>query len=288
MDFFIRNTDSPVGKLDVRLKMAFGFSMSLVSITVDSFATLGIAAASGLLFFILSRPNISQIKLVVFSTLVIVWSLMISQGLFYNEFPRHALIVLMKPNMFLKDGLKIYHQGIYHGLVQSFRLMAMFFTGYAICFSTEPDRFMAGLLTIHVPFSLSFMVVTAIRFLPVVADEFKTVRTAMRLKGYRPFRHSIFHTVRTEIAGLRPVLAGTIRRSQEVALSILTRGFDLDGKRTSLYEEHFELHHWMVLAVMIIFVAGLLYCKIMFWLYQNELYYSQELRQLYTFVRTWL
>ncbi len=288
MDFFIRNTDSPVGKLDVRIKMAFGFLMSLVSIMVDSFATLGIAASVGLVFFMLSRPNISQIKLVTFSTLLIVWSMMISQGLFYNEFPRHVLIVLMKPNMFLKDGLKIYQQGIHHGLIQSFRLMAMFFTGYAICFSTEPDRFMAGLLAMRVPFSLSFMVVTAIRFLPVVTNEFRTVRTAMRLKGYRAFHSSIFHTVKTEIAGLRPVLAGTIRRSKEVALSILTRGFDIDGKRTTLYEEHFKPSHWIILAVMIIFVAGLMYCKIMFWLYQNEFCYSQELRPLYVFVRTWL
>ncbi len=288
MDLFIRKIDSPVGRMDVRLKMVFGFSMSLVAIMVDSLLTLSAAAMIGIIFFILSRPNITQVKLVLFSIGLIVWSLMVSQGMFYNQFPRNVLVVLMEPNMFFREGLHIYQQGIYHGLIQSFRFIAMIFTGYAICFSTEPDRFMTGLLAIRVPFSLAFMSVTAIRFLPVIVNEFKTVRTAMYLKGYRFFQFGICHLIKTEISALRPIIIGTINRSQEVALSILTRGFDIEGSRTSLYEERFKPHHWVILTGLVVFIGGLLYCKVMFWLYQSEVYYMVELRPLYAFVRNWL
>jgi len=288
MKLFNRNATSPLGRLDVRLKMAIAFSMSLLVVLVDGLPMLGTAAAIGVLLFGLSRPNASQVKLVCVTLALVVWGLVLSQGIFYNRYPRHALLVLMESNRLLDDGLKIYAQGIRYGMVQSLRFIAMGLVGYAICFSTEPDRFLRGLLAMRVPFSLSFMAVSAIRFLPLVAEEFRTVRTAMRLKGYRPFRAGIRDTIRVEVSGLRPVLAGTVRRSQEVALSILTRGFALDTKRTSLHDERFRAWHWAALAGMIGLVGAISVCKVLFWLYQHEVYYASALRPLYAFVRHWL
>jgi energy-coupling factor transporter transmembrane protein EcfT len=90
------------------------------------------------------------------------------------------------------------------------------------------------------------------------------------------------------VGSLRPVLAGTIRRSQEVALSILSRGFAPGAKRTSLYEERFGPWHWAALGGMIVVIAAMTSCKVLFWLYEHEVYYSAALRPLYGFVRNWL
>jgi len=288
MRLFDRNTASPLGRLDVRLKMAAGFFVSLLVVLVDSVPLLGAAAGAGLVLLAASRPNLAQIKLVVVTTLLIVWGVVLSQGFFYSRFPRHAVAVLLEPNWFFTDGLAIYAQGLYYGLLQSLRIVALGLTGYAICFSTEPDRFLRGLSAMRVPFSLAFMAVSAIRFLPVAADEFRTVRTAMRLKGYRPFRNGLGDTIAVEVAGLRPILAGTIRRSQEIALSILSRGFALDARRTSLGGERFRAWHWAALAAMIAAIGSIVTCKVLFWLYQHELYYAAALRPLYSFVRAWL
>jgi hypothetical protein len=91
-----------------------------------------------------------------------------------------------------------------------------------------------------------------------------------------------------EVAGLRPVLAGTIRRSQEVALSVLARGFTLDARRTSLHDERFRPWQWLALAGMIGVVGVIAACKVLFWLYEHELFYAAALRPLYAFVRDWL
>jgi energy-coupling factor transport system permease protein len=296
MSLFHRNATSPLGRLDVRLKMAIGFSMSLLVVLVDGVPMLAAVAAVGALVFALGRPTTAQVKLVGVTLALVVWGLMLSQGIFYSRFPRHALVVLVKeygehsqrPDWLLPDGLMIYTQGLYYGLVQSLRFVAMALVGYAICFSTEPDRFLRGLLAMRVPFSLAFMAVSAIRFLPLVAEEFRAVHLAMRLKGYRPFRHGIRDTIRVEVASLRPVLAGTIRLSQEVALSVLTRGFALDARRTSLHDERFRAWHWAALAGMIGIVGAIAACKVLFWLYEHELYYAAALRPLYAFVRQWL
>lgn len=288
MDIFARNNTSPLGRLDVRVKMALGFSMSLLVVLAGSLTLLGGLAIAGLLIFVLSYPRRPQRRLAFITCALLVWGMMFSQALFYSRSPRYALIVICEPNWLFTDGLKVYVQGIRHGAIQSLRVVAVMLTGYAVCFSTEPDRFLRGLRAAGVPFSLAFMAVSAVRFIPVVAQEFHTARLAMRLKGYRPFRNGVRDTIASEIAGLRPVLVGAIRRSQQVALSIVTRGFSFGANRTSLHGGPLRARHRCALAGLAMLVIAVAGCKALFWLYQQELYYWAVLRPVYAFTRDWL
>lgn len=282
------NLQSPMSRLDCRVKLTLGFSISLLAVLGDSPQVLGALALVGLTLFALSRPTRFQLRLVGFSLLALAWGMVVSQGLFFNRYPRHAILILLPPNPLLPDGLKIYAEGLRYGLLQSLRMTAMGLVGYAICFSTEPDRFLRGLLALRLPFSLTFMAVTAIRFLPVAAAEFYAVRLAMRLKGYHPFRRGIRDTIRVEIAALRPVLAGAIRRSQEIALSLQTRGFSFDSPRTPATDAPLSLGSYLFIAVLILLTGAALIAKVLFKLYQFQVFYAPSLRPLYAFVRHWL
>lgn len=279
---------SPFGRLDARMKLAVGFFVSVQAVLVDAPILLAALVGLGLGVFLSARPTVFQVKVTALSVAMLVWGLMLSQGFFYNAHPRTVLVPLLPPNVILHEGLNIYREGVRYGMVQALRLMALLLTGYAICFSTEPDQFLRALAALRAPFSLSFMAVTAIRFVPIVAGEFATVRAAMRMKGYRPLQRGLADTMRTEISSLRPVLAGAVRRSEQVALAIVTRGFSFEGTRTSLHEEHLRLWHWAALALMFLLTASVGTCKALFWLYQSEVYYTSSLRALYQFTRDWL
>jgi energy-coupling factor transport system permease protein len=287
-EYFARSQDSPLGRLDVRVKMAMAFSISLLAVLGSSVTLLGALAVVGLIVFFSGRPNARQVRLVAFTCALVVWGMMFSQAIFYDRYPRHALVTLLEPNAVFRDGLRIYAQGIRYGMVQSMRVLAVMLTGYGVCFSTAPDRFLRGLRAMHVPFSLAFMAVTAVRFIPILAEEFQSVRQAMRLKGYRPFKRGLRDTIRTEIGSLRPVLGGVIRRSQNVALSVVTRGFGFGRERTALRHERLRLNHWLALAAMLVVVGSVATGKLLFWLYQQQIYYSAALRPLYEFTRDWL
>ncbi len=277
-----------LARVDGRLKMALGFSMSIHVVLADSLPYLGLLALAGLAVYLFARPSAFQLKLTFISIALLAWGVMFSQGLFYGEYPRTVLVPLLPPNAIMPGGLNIYREGVYYGLVQSLRMIAVTLTGYAICFSTRPDQFYRGLLAMRVPFSVAFMAVSAIRFIPIVAGEFATVRRAMTMKGYRPFRRGIRDTLATEVASLRPVLSGAIRRSEEVAISIVTRGFAFGRPRTTLREERLSPAAWGVLAGLAACVLAVTLCKVLFWLYISEIYYTSVLRGLYQFTRTWL
>jgi energy-coupling factor transporter transmembrane protein EcfT len=167
-------------------------------------------------------------------------------------------------------------------------MLSIGLVGYAVCFSTEPDSFLKGLVAWRFPFSLAFMAVSAIQFVPVAAEQFVETRAAMRLKGYRTLRLGIRQTVRTEMGGLRAVLAGTIRHSEEKALSILTRGFDIEGPRTSFEEDRLKSGEVAFIFALLVPVLALGAVKVLFWLYQAEIFYSSGLRGIYAFTREWL
>ena len=288
MDILSRNDRSPFGRLDVRIKLAIGFSMSILAVLVDSLPALSSLAALSTALFLLSRPNRSQLKLVSFVSVFLVWGVMLSQSLFYNHFPRDAVVTIVEPNALFHDGLRFYAQGLHYGAVQSFRMLAVGFCGYAVCFSTEPEDFIKGLTALKVPFSLAFIAVSAIQLIPVFTEAFLQTRMAMRLRGYRPFRRGFRQTVRAELGGIRSVLAGTIRRSEEKALSILTRGFDITGRRTSLHDDRLNVGERLAVVGLVSAVLCLSAAKAMFWLYQQQIWSAPELREFYGFVREWL
>lgn len=288
MDIFNRNHQSILGRLNVRVKLAAGFGMSIVAVMVDSLSLLVCLAAIGGVFFLCSRPNGIQFRLVGVLSLLLVWGSMFSQAIFYNQFPRDVLFTIAKPNMVFSEGVHVYVQGIHYGATQSFRMIAVLLMGYAICFSTEDDQFLRGFVALKVPFGISFMAVSAIQFAPVAVNEYRQVRIAMGLKGYRPFGIGVRHTLHTELGALRSVLASTIRRSEEKAISILTRGFDLHGGRSYLHEDVLSIKEKVMLVsacTVVFFIVG---TKMLFWSYQYQLFYSPELRSLYGFARDWL
>lgn len=288
MEILSRNERSPFGRLNVRIKLAVCFCMSVLAVLIDSLPSLLFLAASGAAVFFSSRPNRAQIKLVMFISAFLVWGVMFSQALFYNLFPRDALITILEPGVFFRDGLCIYLQGIHHGAVQSCRMLAVGFAGYAVCFSTESDDFLSGFIALKIPFSLAFMAVSAIEFIPTAMDAFAQTRTAMRLKGYRPFRRGLRRTVSAELGGLRAVLGGAIRISEEKALSILTRGFDILGKRTFLYEDRLKTGERLAAAALALTVLAAVVVKVLFFLYVHQIWGAPALRGLYGFTREWL
>jgi energy-coupling factor transport system permease protein len=283
-----RNDTSPFGRLSVCLKLLVCFSASCMAVLLDSLLSLALLTVFSAAVFFLSRPTRSQIRFVLFLFAFVMWGVMLSQAMFYNRFPRDAIWTIVAPNSVFRDGLRIYHQGIHHGAIQSFRMIAVGFCGYAVCFSTEPDDFLKGFVALKVPFSLAFMAVSAIQFIPVAVEALLETRTAMGLKGYRPLKRGLGQTVRTEIGALRTVLAGTIRRSEEKSLSILTRGFDFEGKRTFLFTERLSRKECVAIAVLTVTVAAVTAAKSLFWLYQHEIWSASSFRGLYAFTREWL
>lgn len=217
--------------LSSRAAMALTLQFALVTLLVERPLNLGILTGLAALYWLTGRRGrhwAPVLLILILST----WSVMLTQGLFYEGFPRTALVRLLPGSVFpLGDppGLYLYGEGLLHGLLQSLRFNVMILLGAGLLARYGNDELVEGLRGFRLPATLCFLFSLALRFLPLMVEELRTAWTAQRLRGFRPFgagaggvwRHP--GTVGRVI--LFPWFASNLRKSDEIAAALLSRGF---------------------------------------------------------------
>ena len=137
------------------------------------------------------------------------------------------MFVLIAPDSSLlgtiTGGLFIYREGILYGAVQGLRAASMLSLGLLVCWTSDPRQLLNALLAWRLPPQVAFMLVTAIRFLPVLAAETGEIITALQLRSETQRGRTAIIQHIPYIA--KPLLARCLRRAQTLALSVVSRGF---------------------------------------------------------------
>jgi energy-coupling factor transport system permease protein len=212
--------------------------------------------------------------------LALVWSTVLSQGLFYAADPRVAL--------FTVGPVTVYREGVTHGMIQSLRFVAIALAGIGVATSTPADGLLDALLSLHVPYGLAFLSATALRFLPVTGREILAIRSARARRGRPIFARSPWAWLELEVAMLRPVLARSLRRARTLAESLDARGFDATSARTGRARPPMPWLERIVVGGALGSTALLIAGRGLYTLYLAELFYLPTLRPLYGLVRTWM
>lgn len=211
---------------------------------------------------------------------VVVWSAVLSQGLFYGNEPRTPVIAL--------GPLALYREGLVHGLVQSLRVVAVTGMGVSVARAVTTDRLSHALVRLGVPGAIAFLAATALRFLPQVFADMQVVREARARRGRGLLRRGPLAWLALEVAMVRPVVARSLRRARTLAEALDARGFEPGNLRG--LEEATPMGSWEkgllgACGVLVLAVAG---ARILFVLYTAEVVYLPAFRPLYGLVRAWL
>ena len=221
--------------IDPRVKLSWLACLSVAAVTVDStFALVALFVAGGAPLFGI-RMRLAGWLALAGVLLVVVWSTVLTQALFYGA-PDRTLLFWIVPAS--ADGgfggIGIWREGVGYGLLQSLRLTAMCQSGLAVCLSTSPSRLLEGMRRCGLPAPVAFVAATALRSLPEVVREFALVRQARRMRGAGRARRAApvraFVEIGWAIGSLEPVLARGLRRSAALATSVTLRGFDATAR----------------------------------------------------------
>lgn len=136
-------------------------------------------------------------------------------------------------------GLHALRQGVPAGLWPGLRIalqIALFFVpGIVFLRTTQASQMMRGLARL-LPYRLSFLVFTSLRFVPLFARELGQIAVAQRLRGAPLAARDLLHPGRWRDAFdclALPLLVRALRTADEVALSAEGRGFGARPERTS-------------------------------------------------------
>lgn len=274
-------------KLNGRTKLIVLFLFAILTITIDNPRSLFVLFSITLLLHLAARTSIYKWKVLAILLLLGLWGSMFSQALFFAQSTRTPLFVLIEPNAgflgTLTGGLYVYREGILYGAVQGLRSASMMSLGLLVCWTSDPRQLLQALIAWRLSPQIAFMLVTAIRFLPVLAAETGEVITALQLR-------SDSHSGRTAVIRhlpyiAKPLLARCLRRAQTLALSVVSRGFFLANanKQANLWDWREKL----CCISLSLLVAVIVSSKISYLLSEQGFYFG-VLRQAYDWTKLYL
>ncbi|HML31798.1 energy-coupling factor transporter transmembrane component T family protein [Sporomusa sphaeroides] len=278
-------------KIDVRTKLVLLLLLAAMVLLVDSPRSLFLLFCLVLSLHLLARSSMGRWRILMVFILLGIWGSMTSQALFYSSEPRTIIACLVSPAAAgigaLTGGVYVYREGLEYGAVQALRSGTMLALGLLINWTSDPRQLLRSLLAWKLPYELGFMLITGLRFLPVIFQETGVVLTAQRLRGFNPFRTiSPRRLIQTAFQTLFPILARTLRRAATLASSVESRGFGREIPQVPL--PVWSCKERLVCHSLLLTVVGLILLKIMDSLQFNGFLYVSSLRGVYDLMKVWL
>ena len=132
-------------------------------------------------------------------------------------------------------------------------------TSFSLFFlTTSPDDLSLALEKARIPYEFNFAFITAIRFVPVLADEAQSIMDAQRSRGLELDKGSFLNKVRNYIPILLPLIINSIRRSLELAEAMESRAFGSTQDRTNLYELNMKSSDRLIIMFTVLAFIGLI------------------------------
>jgi energy-coupling factor transport system permease protein len=128
--------------------------------------------------------------------------------------------------------------------------------------TTSPDNLGLALEQARVPYEFSFAFTTAVRFVPVLAEEAQTIMDAQKARGLELERGNFLKRIRNYIPILVPLIVSAIRRSLELAEAMESRAWGATKKRTNLYTLKMHRGDFVLLAITVGILALAIYVRL--------------------------
>jgi len=125
--------------------------------------------------------------------------------------------------------------------------------------TTSPDHLGLALEQSHVPYEFSFAFTTAVRFVPVLAEEAQTIMDAQKARGLELEKGNFMKRIRNYVPVLIPLIVSAIRRSLELAEAMESRAWGATKKRTNLYELKLHRGDYTLFGIIILILAVTIY-----------------------------
>jgi len=138
-------------------------------------------------------------------------------------------------SLYFYSGYEMFGSILERSLAMTVRFIVLIQTFSIFFLTTSPDMLGLALEQSRIPYELCFAFTTAVRFVPVLAEEAQTIMDAQKARGLELEGGNFFKRIRNYIPILIPLIVNAIRRSLELAETMESRAWGANRNRTNLY-----------------------------------------------------
>jgi len=236
--------DSPLHRMDPRVK--FLMTMVIFALAIAFFDLIPLAV-----IFVL------QIPIVAYGRIWKEWLQSLKGGAV-------LAVIIFATNLlsfYFFQGMHLTGDMVEYSLSLTLRFLCLI-TSFSLFFlTTSPDKLSLALEKAHIPYEFNFAFITAIRFVPVLADEAQTIMDAQRSRGLELDKGGFLSRIQKYIPVLLPLIINSIRRSLELAEAMESRAFGATKDRTNLYELKMSSKDYIALILIIAAIIIAIYAR---------------------------
>jgi energy-coupling factor transport system permease protein len=242
--------DSLVHKLDPRVKLFGTIVFSTTIFLVSNFLGYALVLLFTALFIFLSQVPVTHIVKTVSSALL--FAIFIS---FFQIFVTEGNPVAIIWKFTITD------QGLITAGILSFRLIILVLGTSIITFCTTPKDLTDGmekglhiLKKARVPIhEMAMAMFIAIRFIPVLSEEFKKIRTAQISRGADFDSGGLFKRIISLVSLIIPLLVSAFQRAFDLSIAMESRCYDDAGNRTKMYPFLYSSKDYVAYVIILLF-----------------------------------
>lgn len=205
------SVDSPIHRMGVGWKLLLGTTLGVAAIAAHKPWSLALVLALDGVYYFCARLTLSDLWK---DTRYLLVQALIVMGLYAARY-----------------GIP---EGLWPGLRIALQIFLFFIPGIVFLRTTQAARMMQELSRV-IPYRLSFLVYTSLRFVPLFAREIHEIKMAQQLRGARLQARDLFNPANWKDMFhclMIPLLVRALKIADEAALSAEARGFGQRNERT--------------------------------------------------------
>ncbi len=250
--------DSPVHRMDPRMKLVLSFAYVVMLFLAGDFASLGVGAAFLLLAYPLSRVPVR----VIWRSVKPVVPIVLFTGLL---------------NMFFIQGdilwqwrfIAVTRQGLAAGALMGARILLLIAGTSLLTYTTSPITLTDGIEQLFSPLKkvgapvheIAMMMTITLRFIPTLIEETDKIMSAQKARGADMDSGGLLRRVRALLPILIPLFVSAFRRAEELALAMECRCYHGGEGRTRMRSLRMGAVDMMGAALLTLFLAATVIVK---------------------------
>lgn len=213
-----RRVTSPIHSIDPRIKFIYVCALFAVAVMFNKLIPLLVLLLIQVPLVVVARVQKQWLRSMKGSTMFAI-----------------IIFVMNLLSLYFYGGQESINAIIERSLAMTVRFIVLIESFSIFFLTTSPDMLGLALEQSHVPYELCFAFTTAVRFVPVLADEAQTIMDAQKARGLELEGGNFIKRIRNYIPILIPLIVNAIRRSLELAETMESRAWAASKKRTNLY-----------------------------------------------------
>lgn len=255
--------DSLLHKLDPRTKIVLLVGIYMLAFTLEDPVLLTAILIVVITLWLYASIPIKKLGGFFKSIYIFILVMLTMQSICY---PGQSVIIRIIPyNLWIGGIGAVTVEGLLFGISMSLRLLVIFLATPLIAYTTSADVLTLGLIALGMPYIIAFIITTSLSLLPIVQNEAAAIMDAQKARAFTKLETGSWREkIMAHIPLVIPLIVGSFRKAQQLAIAMESRAFNASSKRTYLHEIRMSSKDWVTLGITVVTVSMCVFLRVVY------------------------